>query len=108
MPDYTALLNRFFKADSLKVSGPVTLTIDRVDSEELENDGKKAHKPIVYFKEDPRGVVLNGTRYDACSEIFGGPNTDKWVGGRIELFFDSSVRNPNGGKGGVGIRPPRV
>ena len=108
MPDYTALLARFFKADALKLTGPVTHTIARVDSEEMDNEGKKSNKPVVYFKEDPRGVVLNATRYDACTEIFGGPNTDTWIGGRVELFFDTTVRNPNGGKGGVGIRAPRV
>ena len=49
--------SNFFKADDF-ANGPVTLTI--TDIQPGKNAGRKA-KPVVFFKEDRRGLVLNVT-----------------------------------------------
>ena len=49
--------SNFFKADDL-ANGPITLTITDIHPEKMQ-DGKL--KPVVFFKEDKRGLVLNVT-----------------------------------------------
>jgi hypothetical protein len=96
---------------------PVLCQIASVVMEEIEGDGGKKKKPVLFVMgpSDPkldvlRGIILNGTNWDAISEIRGeDPNetdTDDWEGTQIVLFNDPKVMF--GGKkiGGIRIRPP--
>lgn len=61
------------------------ITIDHVKICELEGeDGKKKARPVVYFRESPRGWVLCKTTAQALAALFGA-ETDKWTGKRVHL-----------------------
>lgn len=105
MPDLSKLLQKYFKADDVR-AGPLALTIRNVAEENVARKEEKPEvKPVVYFHEDPRGLMLNKTRYRALSDIFGSQNTDSWTGGSVLVCFDASIRNPNGGVGGIAVKP---
>jgi len=63
-----------------------TLTIDHVKVVDLEgDDGKIKAKPVVYFRETPRGWVLCKTTAQALSAMFT-VETDSWTGKRVTLL----------------------
>jgi hypothetical protein len=104
MPDRTSLYNDFFKAEDFKGQSRVVT----IESEEPTNFAREGEPPdmrsVLYIKEDERGLPLNKTRYRELSEIFGTPNTDKWIGGRIEVFFDPDVKFGGRKVGGIAVR----
>lgn len=64
----------------------VTLTITEIKLEELPDDAGKAKKRgIMYFKETPKGLVLNRTNATALKHLWG-PETDKWIGKHVCLY----------------------
>lgn len=99
MPDYSAKYQTYFKAENFK-EGPRTLTIKSAALEKPSRESDE-ERVVLYFEEDERGLVLNKTRYDELSEIFGSHNTDKFVGGKIDLYYDPNIKF--GGKKVAGI-----
>lgn len=78
-----------FKGDyiaAVEFNGKTPLiTIDHVKVIELEGeDGKKKARPVVYFREAPRGWVLCKTTAQALAAMFG-VETDHWTGKRVHL-----------------------
>ncbi len=62
-----------------------TVTIDHVKLVKLEGeDGKLRERPVVYFRETPRGWVLCRTTAQALAAMFGN-ETDRWTGKRVTL-----------------------
>jgi len=110
MPDLSAFFNKFFKADDFKESGSRTMTIKKIAIEEVGGgEGRpKEQKPVLYFEEDDRGVTLNKTRNDSCVEIFGSKDSDKWIGGKVQLVFDPNVKFGSKKIGGIAIAPARA
>jgi hypothetical protein len=83
----------------------VTVTIERASLETLKNaDGKEQAKTVLYFVGAKKTLPLNMTNWDACAEI-GGPDTDDWIGKRIELY---PTKTQMGGKtvDCIRVRPP--
>lgn len=82
-------INNAFPSKWLK-SGDIgdddmVLTIRAVEIEEVGQGDDAEHKPVVYFNETEKGMVLNKTNADAISKLHG-PETDGWVGKAIALF----------------------
>ena len=75
-----AFPSEFLKADDLQ-DRTVKLTIDRVEMDEV-GDGRK---PIAYFKDAKKGLVLNVTNARAIATL-AGDDMDTWTGTQIELF----------------------
>lgn len=65
--------------------GDKTYTIKRVEIEEIGQGADKSTKPIIYFKEEPKGFVANKTNCTTISKVLGSDDTDDWIGGRITL-----------------------
>lgn len=61
----------------------VTMTISEVKEEEVGR--KREEKPVIYFEENEKGVVLNKTNAKVLSDLYG-DDTDEWVGECITLF----------------------
>lgn len=62
-----------------------TMTIARVEEVGLEgDDGKVKTKGVVWFRETPRGFVLNRTNATCIAAMFG-DETEDWSGKRITL-----------------------
>jgi len=74
-----------FPSDYLKAADlqgrPFVLTVKSIIIDKIGDD----QKPIVYFNETERGLVLNKTNANNISVIYG-DETDMWVGKQIELY----------------------
>jgi hypothetical protein len=65
------------------------VTIDRVETAEFENDGRKQKKPVVYFKEAGiKPLVCNKTNMTAIALATKEEDSDNWGGKQICLFPD--------------------
>lgn len=62
---------------------PMIMTIDRVEFESIVDNEMK---PVAYFREASKGLVLNKTNANTIMDIVGNPETDAWKGWAIELF----------------------
>ncbi len=92
---------RFHKAVEQKGKPPLTLTIKDVVKEAMD-DGKV--KPVLYFEEDERGLVLNVTNRNELIDRHG-RNSDDWIGKKVTLTTQR-VQGPNGMADGIRFVPP--
>lgn len=92
---------RFFKGVEQRGKKPLTLTIKDVVKEEMD-DGKI--KPVLYFEEDERGLVLNVTNRTDLIDRFDRKSAD-WLGKKITLI-SQRVQGPNGMTDGIRFAPP--
>jgi len=82
-------INNAFPSKWLK-SGDITgddliLTIREVRMENIGQGENTEVKPVVYFDETEKGLVLNKTNASTISQLHT-PETNSWVGKRIALF----------------------
>jgi hypothetical protein len=77
-----AFPSKFLKAADLQ-GQHVTVTIDRVEVEDI--DGKGTHKPVVYFQGKVKGIVLNKTNATTISDAYG-DESDDWAGKPLLLY----------------------
>lgn len=76
-----AFPSKFLKAEDLRGQS-ITLTIDRVESTEIDDDKTK---PVVFFKGRKKGLLLNKTNAFTIAERHG-DETDQWPGKQITVF----------------------
>ena len=77
--------SHFFKTKYLRSEDhqePLELTVDHV-SEETMPDG--ARKPVMYFEERQRGLVLNKANFSMMEQLTKQPDSDDWGGTRVLL-----------------------
>ena len=108
-----AFPSKYLKANDLQ-GREVSLTISHiVDSEEV---GQDQHKPVIYFKDKQKGLVLNKTNASTIQGLYG-HETDNWPGKEIVLYptvvdFRGTptdtirVRGPKG-RNGQNTAPPK-
>jgi hypothetical protein len=80
--------SRFFKAEDL--AQPLLVKIKEVKMEVVggEND-EKTEKPILYFVNQDKAVILNKTNATIIINITGSDDSDEWTGAHIELYKDT-------------------
>lgn len=106
MANLLGTFSRFFKAADVK-DGPKTLKIKAVTVEDISQEGQASNKKIVAkFEDEDKALVINKTNYELIADVFESEDTDDWVGGVIELYFDKSVTHMGERKGGVRVRAP--
>lgn len=76
-----AFPSKFLKSDDIG-NQRWPLTIRGV---QMEDVGDNEHKPIVYFQELEKGLVLNKTNAEMIVQLYG-DDTDRWAGQRIEMY----------------------
>lgn len=79
--------SRYLKAEDLE--DELTLTITKVGMTIFEGQGDKperTQKPVVYFREVPKGLVINKTNWKLIVEVTGEEDSDAWTGKQITLF----------------------
>ncbi len=69
---------------------PFIGTVDRIVTEHIGTGADVEDKPVVYWREPHKGVVLNLTRCEALEAIARDPDMDKWVGKRVCVFRGST------------------
>ena len=78
------------------------LVIKSIMMEKMENDG--AMKPVMYFTNAQKGLVVNATNWDNMSLVYQ-DESDNWIGKEVEMYTEAT-RTPNGQPTrGVRIRP---
>lgn len=78
----------------------LVLTIKAVEVEDMVNDNGTERKPVLYFREVSKGLVLNRTNADVISQLYG-PAIDSWPGKQIMLYLTEVTFR---GKTSLGIR----
>lgn len=80
-----AFPSKYLKSGDIPEDADLVLTIREVISENVGQGEEAEQKPIVYFQEQEKGLVLNKTNATAIANLYG-PETDGWTGKRIGLF----------------------
>jgi len=85
MSSFAACYSSYLKAEDVTKEG-TNFKIVAAKEEKVgrEDDAKK--RAIIYFEDEPRGLVLNKTRFEAMKELFGSDDGDDWVGGVINVY----------------------
>lgn len=96
-----AFPSKYLKASDLQ-GRAYKLTINHVSIEDVGGDDQKQTKPVVYFREAAKGMVLNRTNADTIAIVLG-EETDNWVGHILEVF-SMRVQGPNGMVDGIRCR----
>jgi hypothetical protein len=106
-------INSMFPSKYLKKEDfpqPTVLTIKLCAIEEV---AKGETKPILYFTERAKGIVLNKTKATLLGSTFGN-DSDSWAGRKVRLSIDPTVRDLAGNVvGGIklecskGAAPPK-
>lgn len=80
----SAFPSKWLKADEIEEDNLV-LTMSMVQMEEIGQGDDKDTKPVLYFKETEKGLVMNKTNATTIAKLYG-PDTMKWGGKKIALF----------------------
>src|SRR3990167_2182059 len=100
--------SKFLKKEDLNAETGNLVTVVRFDQQNVGmNEGDDELKWIIYFKEFPKGMVLNSTNIQLATKALGSDETDEWIGRKLVIYVDDNVSF--GGKlvGGIRIRRPR-
>lgn len=83
------------------------VTIQKVTREVVTGaGGRKEECPIIYFNESNiKPLIMNSTNAKTISKILGTPDTEKWIGGQIQIYPDFTVKFGGEVTGGVRVRP---
>ena len=93
---------------------PCLAQIAHVEMEDIKSERGVERKPVLhimgpsYDVDVARGVILNGTNWDALEEITGESDSDVWKGVQIVIYVDPNVMFGAKRIGGVRIRAPRA
>jgi hypothetical protein len=72
--------SNYLKASDLQGQS-VVVTIDRCEIEDIGDE----RKPILFFRNKAKGMVLNKTNANNVAVLYG-DDTDEWIGQPVELF----------------------
>lgn len=76
-----AFPSKYLKSDEVG-NQRFTLTIRDVQMEDI---GDNDNKPVVYFQEMQKGMVMNKTNAEMIIHLYG-DETNAWIGRQVELF----------------------
>lgn len=91
--------SKYLKAGDCE-EADLILTIAHVDMEDVGQGEQAESKPVVYFSEVEKGLVLNKTNATTIAELHG-RTTEQWTGKRIALY---ATEVEYAGKVSMGIR----
>jgi hypothetical protein len=78
--------SKYISADDLK-GRHIPVTISKLKREMLKRrNGEQEVKPILYFEETKKGLVVNVTNLKLIWSILGSKNSDDWTGKRVTLY----------------------
>jgi len=78
------------------------VTITSAKSVSFENEDRE--KLALYFEEFDKGLICNTTNIDLLTALFGGDETDDWIGKQITLYTDPTVIYGGKKVGGIRVR----
>jgi hypothetical protein len=83
--------------------GPLQLVIKSVEEGEVQGDGQKEKKPILFARNHDKGLILNNTNWDTLEAAYG-EDSDDWTGKKIEVYFDPTISFGGKKTGGLRVR----
>lgn len=97
--------SKYLSKDDVKT--PITATIDCVRMDEINGeDNSKESKPVIHWADDQvKPMILNNTNWTLL-EVMHGPDSDAWVGKKVECYNDPTVAYMGKLTGGVRVRAP--
>lgn len=83
-------LDKFFPSKFLKVADldgeDISYTIKRIVTESVGMPGQEEMKPVAYFEEIDKGLVLNKTNCESIASVTKSRDIDDWPGQMITLY----------------------
>jgi hypothetical protein len=77
--------SKYVQASDLPPGG-VTVVIDKVRMEEVGQGSDKKMKPVLYFQNARKAMVLNSTNDEQIGKLLGSDDDREWHGERIVLY----------------------
>ena len=74
---------------------------------QIPGSGSKEPKLIIYFEGDGKSLVCNKTNAHTIAKLWGN-DRDQWIGKKLAIYFDPSVRFGAEVVGGVRVRAKKV
>ena len=101
MVDVRQFTGSYFAAKDVE-SAPIVLTITGCTLDKIVSlQGEADERLVLTFAESPKKLVLKKSIIDQLVADFGSPETDDWVGQKIELY---SVQTQFAGRQVPGLR----
>ena len=106
MADINALFpSKYLRSADYEKGEETTYVISRVEVEKVgEKDGREERKPVLFFQNEEKGMVLNRTNADTIADLYGN-DTEGWAGRPITVFV-MRVSGPNGMTDGIRLKAP--
>jgi arabinogalactan endo-1,4-beta-galactosidase len=95
----TAFPSEYLKAADLQGHN-IRVIIDRIEMRDVGDD----HKPVLFFQNKEKGVVLNKTNANNIAIAYG-DDTDEWTGKEV-ILFEAMVDFQGRSVAAIRIRPP--
>lgn len=83
---------------------PLSLTISHLEQENVGIGDEEDLRWVLYFKEFPKGLIMNITNGEIMAENFGTDEMSDWVNRRVELYNDRNVTFKGKRVGGVRVK----
>ena len=97
-------ISAFLKADTIKKSGPQTVTITSIEVESLGRGDEAQEKLVAMFEQLDQGLVLNKSNLAILFELFKSDDTDDYIGKTVVLYYDPSIMFSGKRVGGIRIK----
>lgn len=105
MPKVSEMIqSKFLRKEDL--DDDLLVTIKQVTLEDMPGDNHE-QRWCVYFKELPKGLVLNVTTIRVLEAAYG-QHSDDWLGNKVTLYVDPSVSFKGKVVGGLRVRPHKA
>ena len=94
--------SQYIKKEEIKQ--PITLTIAAYEKRNVGSEESPDHKWCLLFEEVEDALTLNATRGNQLTEDFGDGEMDNWIGRKVEIYVDPSVKYAGKKVGGLAVR----
>ena len=79
-----AFPGKFLKAADVKET-PLIAVISYVEKEKVGQGSDQKEKPVMYFQDADKPMVVNSTNWDTLAEAYG-EDSDGWSGCKIKVY----------------------
>lgn len=77
--------------------GDLVLTIDKIYEEDVHNQRGTEQKPVMYFREPVKPMIVNKTNNDAITKLHGKrTKANNWSGKKIALYAGEEPKSEDG------------
>ena len=105
MPKVSEMIqSKFLRKED--IDDELIVTCKTVTLEDMPGDNND-QRWVLYFREIPKGLVLNATTIRVLDKSFG-KHSDDWVGKKATLYVDETVQFKGQVVGGLRLRPLKV